>query len=76
MPYITIHCKGKLDASWSDWFQGLSIEPAGPDETILSGQVADNAAIYGILSALSSLCLTLISCNVQSEEIEEGVQGS
>lgn len=29
MPRIAIHCKGGLDASWSDWFQGLTIERVG-----------------------------------------------
>jgi ABC-2 type transport system ATP-binding protein len=64
MPYIEIHFKGSLDASWSDWFQGLLIQPISADETSLSGEVADNSAIYGVLSRMSSLGLTLISLNL------------
>jgi hypothetical protein len=67
MPRIEIHCKGRLDASWSDWFQGLAIERVAPDTTSLTGEVLDNAAIYGVLSTLSSLGLTLISCHVVHE---------
>jgi hypothetical protein len=67
MPRIEIYCRGRLDASWSDWFQGLTIESVPPDTTSLSGEVPDNAAIYGLLSTMSSLGLTLISCNVAPE---------
>lgn len=71
MPWIAIHCKGGLDASWSDWFQGLTIERVASDQTSLTGEVMDNAAIYGILSTMSSLGLTLISCHVVPERGDE-----
>jgi hypothetical protein len=67
MPRLEIHCKGGLDASWSDWFGGLTIERVGANTTFLTGEVMDNAAIYGVLSTMSSLGLTLISCHVVSE---------
>ena len=67
MPWIEIYCKERLDASWSDWFGGLTIERVAPDTTSLTGEVIDNAAVYGVLSTLSSLGLTLISCNVSPE---------
>lgn len=70
MPHIEIHFKGKLDSSWSDWFQGLTIQPVSAEETSLSGDVADNSAVYGILSTMSSLGLTLISCTVLPEVCE------
>lgn len=65
MPQIEISCKGRLDASWSDWFQGLTIERVAAGRTSLSGEVPDNAAVYGIFSMMSSLGLTLISCHVE-----------
>lgn len=71
MPKLEIYCRGRLDASWSDWFQGLTIEPVAPDRTSLSGEVPDNAAIYGVLSTMSSLGLTLISCYVEPEHGDE-----
>ncbi len=67
MPKIEIYCRGRLDARWSDWFQGLTIEPVAPDRTSLSGEVPDNAAVYGVLSTMSSLGLTLISCYVKPD---------
>jgi hypothetical protein len=68
MPFIEIHFKGSLDASWSDWFQGLQIQSISADETCLSGEVADNSAIYGVLSRMSSLGLALISVKLIDEK--------
>lgn len=68
MQRIAIHIKGNLISQWSEWFGGLSIEAAGPDETILRGTVADQAALYGIIARLRDLGLVLVS--VSSEEFE------
>jgi hypothetical protein len=66
---IEIRFKGQLTARWSEWFDGLTVRPADDDETLLSGLVADSAALYGILARLRDLGLQLTSVN--SEEIEE-----
>jgi len=68
MPRIEIRIKGCINPQWSDWFDGLSIEPSGLDETILHGIVADQAALYGILARLRDLGLYLVS--VSSEEVK------
>jgi len=57
-----IEVTGQLDASWSDWFAGLTVTPpgeAGPYTTI-TGQV-DQATLRGIVNRLWDLNLTLIS---------------
>ena len=66
---IEIHFKGQVGEQWSKWFDGLTVRPADDDGTLLSGLVADSAALYGILSRLRDLGLQLTSVN--SEEIEE-----
>jgi len=53
----------ELDASWSEWFEGLEMQPCGENRTILSGRVADQAALLGILNKLSRLNLPLVSVN-------------
>jgi hypothetical protein len=55
-----IHLKGALDSSWSDWFDGFSINVQGGD-TILVGVVPDQSALYGILAKINDLGLSLIS---------------
>ena len=66
---IEIHFKGQINEKWSGWFGGLTVSHPDPDETLLSGLVADSAALYGILARLRDLGLQLTSVN--SEEIKE-----
>jgi hypothetical protein len=60
-----IQVQGKLDERWSDWFNGMTItvesESDGPPITTLTGPVADQAALRGILSKIWDLNLTLIT---------------
>jgi len=72
MPDIEIHIKGNIDPGWSDWFEGLSISQASPGETVLKGQLIDKAAVFGVLSRISSLGLALIS--VQCQDVESEAQ--
>jgi hypothetical protein len=53
----------QLDASWSEWFEGLEMHPRGKSWTILCGRVADQAALLGILNKLCRLNLPLVSVN-------------
>jgi len=57
-----ITVQGKLDESWSDWFDGMKIT-VGHDATTLTGPVADQAALHGILNKIRDLNLALISVN-------------
>lgn len=54
-----IRIKGRLSASLASTFDGLtaSVEPV---ETILSGPVEDQAALYGVLSRIQALGLELV----------------
>jgi hypothetical protein len=55
-----IRLKGHLDDKWSDWFEGMEICSAG-GETVLSGQVADQAALHGLFTRIRDMNLTLLS---------------
>jgi len=65
-----IRVKGNLDLRWSDWFDGLAITPVGDDETLLTGTVADQAALHGVLHKIRDLGLPLLT--VQRLKEEEG----
>ena len=56
-----IRVKGNLDRKWSDWFDGLPIMPQADDETLLTGPVADQAALHGLLAKFRDLGLPLLS---------------
>jgi hypothetical protein len=57
--------EGSLDPGWSDWFGEMELaQTTGQDGnpvTILTGSLADQAALRGILTRLWDLNLTLIS---------------
>jgi hypothetical protein len=59
--YFEIKIKGHLDQGWSDWFSGLELKHLEGDETLLSGPLPDQAALYGLLERLRDLNLTLLS---------------
>jgi hypothetical protein len=56
-----IRLKGRLGSRWAAWFDGLSIAPGSDGTTIIQGQVADQAALYGLLQKARDLGLPLIS---------------
>jgi len=60
-----IQVRGELDQGWQQWFNGLAITvPHIGDQssvTTLTGPVADQAALRGMLCKLWDLNLTLIS---------------
>ena len=55
-----IKVKGHLGRSWSDWFEQMTIT-SNCGETILTGPVADQAALHGLLIRIRDLNLTLLS---------------
>ena len=60
-----ISLEGKLDASWTGWFSGLTIvrqvSSDGRPMTTFTGTVADQAALRGLLARIWDLNLTVIS---------------
>jgi hypothetical protein len=63
MKRVEIRVKGQLDKEWSGWLEGLAIKHGTHDETTLKGVVADQSALYGLLSKLRDLGLELIAVN-------------
>lgn len=61
-----IRIKGHLDAQWTDWFEGLAIKPLENGDTLLTGLVVDQAALYGLLRKVRDVGLPLLSVSCQS----------
>ena len=59
--YYVIRVKNRLDGCWADWFAGLTMTYTQDGDTILSGPLADQAALHGLLARIRDLNLTLIS---------------
>ena len=63
-----IRVNGRLDKKWSDWFEGFAFEHIAGD-TLLTGPVADQAALHGLLAKIRDLGLALLC--VKRMEYEE-----
>lgn len=59
--HYQITIKETLEASWSAWFDGLTITHAPDGSTTLTGAVRDQTALYGLLAKLRDLGLTLVT---------------
>ena len=58
-----IRIQGHLGSEWTDWFEGLTITLEDNGETLIRGQVVDQAALYGLLRKVRDLGLPLLAVN-------------
>lgn len=56
-----IRVRGHLDARWFDRFEGLAISLTPAGETVITGSVVDQAALYGLLNRIRDLGVELLS---------------
>jgi hypothetical protein len=68
-----IRVAGHLSPQWVDWFEGLTITLEG-GETRLTGLLADQAALYGLLKKVRDLGLSLLAVNQLPPEGEPANQ--
>lgn len=72
--------QGQLDGLWEQWFEGMTLSSVENGEsgvgcTLISGQVADQPALHGLLIKIRDMNLKLISVRRvmpdrnQSEEV-------
>jgi hypothetical protein len=59
--WYEIRVEGELPSNWSSWFEGLDIRCGPPGESVLSGPLADQAALHGVPAKIRDLNLKLIS---------------
>lgn len=59
-----IRLKGHLRHEWTDWFEGLAITLEENGDTLLTGPVLDQAALFGLLKEVRDLGMPLVSVNL------------
>ena len=50
-----IRLTGRLDAHWAAWFDGLTVSHESDGTTVISGPIADQAALHGLLQRVRDL---------------------
>ena len=66
-----IRLKGQLGPQWADWFGGLTITLAEDGDTLLTGPVADQAALHGLLRQIRDLGMPLVSVNRLQSDLNQ-----
>ncbi len=59
-----------LGSDWNEWFGGFTVSQDSDNGSLLTGMVADQAALHGLIRKLRDLRLTLLSLHrvdIQSE---------
>jgi hypothetical protein len=68
-----IRIKDHLSREWTDWFGGLTVTLEENGNTLLTGPVIDQAALFGLLKKVRDLGMTLVSVNqVQIDQLNLG----
>ena len=70
-----IRIKDHLSREWADWFGGLTVTLEENGDTLLTGPVIDQAALYGLLKKVRDLGMALVSVNpvqVNQQHVEKG----
>jgi len=71
MQRVEIRVDGHLDEVWVEWLDGFTLIHSGQGETVLTGKVEDQAALYGLIGKLRDLGVKLISVSI-GEQAAEG----
>jgi hypothetical protein len=61
--FYEIRVEGHLTERWSEWFEALAVHADPNGETVLSGWLVDQAALFGVLAKIHALNLVLVSVN-------------
>ena len=56
-----IRIEGHLGYRWTEWFEGLIVTLEENGDTLLTGPVVDQAALYGLLKKVRDLGIPLVS---------------
>jgi hypothetical protein len=62
-PLYQIRLKGHLGREWADWFGGMAVDLTEDGDTLLTGPLADQAALHGLLRKVRDVGIPLVSVN-------------
>ena len=68
-----IRVQGHLDERWTDWLDGLTFSHESDGTTTLTGPLADQAALHGVLNRIRDLALPIVSVRRVSTDGERAI---
>jgi hypothetical protein len=71
MHQVEIRIERHLDKRWVDWLGAFSITHTEQNQTLLTGSVQDQAALYGLIAKLRDLGVKLVSVNYRGQRSGE-----
>ena len=67
-----IRLQGHLGRQWTEWFEGMTITLEDNGDTLITGPVADQSALHGLLKKERDLGMPLLSVtSVESDQTDE-----
>jgi len=69
MTRVDILIEGHFDEKWAEWLGNLTLSYPNLDETLLTGEVLDQSALYGLIAQLRDLGVHLISINYTEDKL-------
>ncbi len=60
-PLYRIRFQGHLHSRWSGWFDGFAVSEQDDGSTLLTGTIADQPALHGLIIKIRDLGLPLLS---------------
>ena len=69
-----IRVRGRLDDRWVDWLEGLALTRENDGTTTLTGPLADQAALHGVLNTIRDLNLPIVSVRRVSPDAERPIR--
>lgn len=77
--HYRIVIKGQLDENWKDWFGGIDLVVDG-ENSVITGQFPDQAALHGTLNKIRDLNLVLLKVeklkNINHKGHKEGTKAT
>ena len=55
-----IELSGRLDESWASWLGNFKVEQTESDQTVLTGEVVDQAMLHGLLGRIRDLGIPIL----------------
>ena len=69
-----IRVQGRLDDRWVDWLEGLALTRENDGTTTLTGPLADQAALHGVLNTIRDLNLPIVSVRRVYPDAERSIR--